>query len=174
MQALGYLGDESETSGTVIYVGQEKLILGYLVLNDSLKEDSAQAVASLKAQGLKVVMLTGDSESSARAIAANLALDQVISEVKPEDKLDHIRALQSSGGKVGMVGDGINDSLALTAADVGFAMGAGADVAVETADAEDLVDRLVLRPGHVAEPRPQRASLFVAVLEFLELKSYLL
>jgi len=134
MQALGFLGDESESSGTVIYVGQNQLILGYLVLNDSLKEDSAQAVASLKAQGLKVIMLTGDSESSARAIAANLALDQVISGVKPEEKLDHIRALQSQGEKVGMVGDGINDSLALTAADVGFAMGAGADVAVETAD----------------------------------------
>jgi Cu+-exporting ATPase len=134
MQALEFTGDESESSGTVIYVGHNQLILGYLVLNDSLKEDSAEAVASLKAQGLKIIMLTGDSESSARAIAANLDLDQVISGVKPEDKLDHIRALQSKGEKVGMVGDGINDSLALTAADVGFAMGAGADVAVETSD----------------------------------------
>jgi len=134
MQALGFSGDESESSGTVIYVGQNQMILGCLVLNDSLKEDSVQAVASLKAQGLKVIMLTGDSESSARAIAARLSLDQVISGVKPEDKLDHIRALQARGEKVGMVGDGINDSLALTAADVGFAMGGGADVAVETAD----------------------------------------
>ncbi len=134
MQTLGYEGNESATSGTVIYVGQDKTILGHLVLNDSLKEDSVQAVAALKAQGLKMVMLTGDSESSALSIASKLALDQIIAEVKPEDKLQHIRALQSKGEKVGMVGDGINDSLALSVADVGFAMGGGADVAIETAD----------------------------------------
>ncbi len=134
MKALGYRGEESDAKGTVIYIGQQQKILGYLVLNDRLKEDSVQAVASLKAQGLKVVMLTGDSESSAREIAASLDLDDVIAEVKPENKLEHIESLQKQGEKVGMVGDGINDSLALTAANVGFAMGEGADVAVETAD----------------------------------------
>lgn len=134
MQTLGYEGNESAASGTVIYVGQDKMILGHLVLNDSLKEDSVQAVAALKAQGLTIVMLTGDSQSSARSIASKLALDQIVAEVKPEDKLQHIRALQSKGEKVGMVGDGINDSLALSVADVGFAMGGGADVAIETAD----------------------------------------
>ncbi len=134
MQSLGYAGDESDAQGTVIYVGLEQNILGHLVLNDALKEDSVQAVAALKSQGLKVVMLTGDSESSARAIAASLDLDDIIAQVKPEGKLEHIEFLQKQGEKVGMVGDGINDSLALTAANVGFAMGEGADVAVETAD----------------------------------------
>ncbi|MFP6809106.1 MAG: heavy metal translocating P-type ATPase [Pseudomonadales bacterium] len=134
MQELGFTGEESVATGTVIYVGQNGRILGHLVLSDTLKEDSAEAVVSLKAQGLKVIMLTGDSKSSAQSIAELLSLDAVIAEVKPEDKLAHIEALQRKGEKVGMVGDGINDSLALTAANVGFAMGEGADVAVETAD----------------------------------------
>ncbi|MCZ6504151.1 MAG: heavy metal translocating P-type ATPase [Gammaproteobacteria bacterium] len=134
MWELGYQGEESRAKGTVIHVGESGKIIGHFVLNDSLKVDSIEAVKALKRQGLKVVMLTGDSESSARVIAEQLPLDDVIAEVRPEDKLDKIRALQSQGEKVGMVGDGINDALALTAADVGFAMGGGADIAVETAD----------------------------------------
>ena len=134
MRELGYQGEESRAKGTVIHVGENGKIIGHFVLNDSLKADSIESVKALKRQGLKVVMLTGDSESSARIIAEQLPLDNVIAEVRPEDKLDKIRALQSQGEKVGMVGDGINDSLALTAADVGFAMGGGADIAVETAD----------------------------------------
>ncbi len=134
MQELGFRGEESDATGTVIYVGREGSILGTIVLDDALKEDSADVVRELRAQGLKVVMLTGDSQSSANAIARDLSLDAVIAEVRPEDKLDTIRELQDRGEKVGMVGDGINDSLALSAADVGFAMGEGADVALESAD----------------------------------------
>lgn len=134
LRELGYQGEASGASGTVIHVGENGKIIGYLVLNDSLKADSIEAVTALKRQGLKVVMLTGDSESSAREIAEHLPLDEVIADVRPEDKLDKIKALQANGEIVGMVGDGINDSLALTAADVGFAMGEGADIAVETAD----------------------------------------
>lgn len=131
---LGYQGEKAVVSGTKIYVGENQQIIGYFVLNDQLKDDSVESVARLKKQGAKVIMLTGDSESSAQAIASKLNLDDVIAEVLPEDKLEVIKALQSKGEKVGMVGDGINDSLALSAADVGFAMGAGADVAIETAD----------------------------------------
>tara|TARA_B100001964_G_C14259552_1_gene614556 strand:- start:1962 stop:4454 length:2493 start_codon:yes stop_codon:yes gene_type:complete len=134
MRELGYQGVDLEAEGTVIHVGEGEKIIGHFVLNDSLKADSIEAVADLKRQGLKVVMLTGDSESSARAIAGQLSLDEIVAGVKPEDKLNKIRDLQARGEKVGMVGDGINDSLALTAADVGFAMGEGADIAVETAD----------------------------------------
>jgi Cu+-exporting ATPase len=134
MRELGYQGVESAAEGTVIHVGEGGKIIGHFVLSDSLKADSIDAVAALKHQGLKVVMLTGDSESSARAIAGQLSLDEVVTGVRPEEKLEKIRALQAQGEKVGMVGDGINDSLALTAADVGFAMGEGADIAVETAD----------------------------------------
>ena len=134
MRELGYQGVDLEAEGTVIHVGEGEQIIGHFVLNDSLKADSIEAVADLKRQGLKVVMLTGDSESSARAIAGQLSLDEIVAGVKPEDKLNKIRDLQARGEKVGMVGDGINDSLALTAADVGFAMGEGADIAVETAD----------------------------------------
>ena len=134
MQELGYQGEASNAKGTVIHVGENGKIIGHLVLNDSLKADSIEAVTELKRQGLKVVMLTGDSESSARAIAELLPFDEVFAEVRPEDKLDKIKTLQANGEIVGMVGDGINDSLALSASDVGFAMGEGADIAVETAD----------------------------------------
>ena len=134
MQELGYEGEQRGTEGTVIHVGEAGKIIGHFVIKDSLKADSIDVVRALKKQGLKVVMLTGDSESSARIIADQLPLDDVIAGVRPEEKLATVKALQLRGEKVGMVGDGINDSLALTAADVGFAMGEGADVAVETAD----------------------------------------
>jgi P-type Cu+ transporter len=134
MSELGYHGKETSIPGTIIYVGEDKQINGFFVLNDVLKEGSRESVIRLRQQGAKVIMLTGDSQSSAELIANELSLDDVIADVLPEDKLKVIQSLQSQGEKVGMVGDGINDSLALSAADVGFAMGAGADVAIETAD----------------------------------------
>jgi Cu+-exporting ATPase len=119
---------------TVIYVGQQARVLGYFSLSDQLKPDSFEAVERLHKLGLKVVMLTGDNEATASKIAVQLNLDAFVAEVAPKDKLAHIQDLQAKGERVAMVGDGINDALALSAADVGFAMGKGADVAIASAD----------------------------------------
>jgi len=119
---------------TIIYVGRQDQVLGYFSLFDSLKVDSLAAVEHLQSLGLKVVMLTGDNVATASQVAAQLSLDDFFAGVAPDAKLAHIHKLQAAGERVGMVGDGINDALALSAADVGFAMGQGADVAIESAD----------------------------------------
>jgi len=119
---------------TVIYVGRDDRVLGYFTLFDSLKSDSMEAVEELQALGLRVVMLTGDNSSTASLVAAQLGLDEFVAGVSPDAKLAHIQRLQAQGEKVGMVGDGINDALALSIAHVGFAMGRGADVAIQSAD----------------------------------------
>ena len=118
---------------TPMLVAMDGELAGVIAVLDALKADSAKAVASLKALGLEVVMLTGDTEATARAIAAEAGIDRVIAEVPPEDKAATIIALQAAGRRVGMVGDGINDAPALAQADVGLAMGTGADVAIESA-----------------------------------------
>jgi len=125
---------ENAPAETRIFVGLGTEIIGSFYLVDQVKDDSLKSVQRLQAMGLKVVMLTGDSHNVARSIGEQLGLEDVVSEVSPEQKLAYIRELQSQGEKVGMVGDGINDTLALSTADVGFAMGAGTDVAMESAD----------------------------------------
>jgi Cu+-exporting ATPase len=128
---------------TVIYVGQQTRVLGYFSLSDQLKPDSVEAVERLQKLGLKVVMLTGDNEATASKIAVQLNLDGFVAGVAPEDKLAHIQKLQIKGERVAMVGDGITDALALSAADVGFAMGRGADVAIASADIALLSNSIV-------------------------------
>ena len=108
--------------------------LGVIAAADVLKPDSQEAVAAMKKQKLQVVMLTGDNETTARAIAAKAGIDRVISDVLPGDKADAVKKLQAEGCKVLMVGDGINDAPALVTADVGMAIGAGTDIAMESAD----------------------------------------
>jgi Cu+-exporting ATPase len=103
-----------------------------LGIADTVKESAARAVRALKSMGLDVVMLTGDNELTAAAIAQTLGIDTVISGVRPDQKENHIRKLQADGKRVVMVGDGINDAPALAAADVGIAIGSGTDVAKET------------------------------------------
>ncbi len=116
----------------VIFANADKL-LGAIAVADTIKEDSPAAIVRLKEMGIRVVMLTGDNETTARAIGAQSGVDQVIASVKPDGKEAVIRELMQQG-KVTMVGDGINDAPALTAADLGIAIGAGTDVAIDAAD----------------------------------------
>lgn len=104
------------------------------ILEDEIREDSAEAITALHRLGIKVVMCTGDFHKTADAVGQALGIDAVFSELMPEQKLKIIRDLQEQGYKVGMVGDGVNDAPALAQADTGFAIGSGTDVAIENAD----------------------------------------
>ncbi|MGK7223453.1 heavy metal translocating P-type ATPase [Kocuria flava] len=127
--------EEAEAAGrTAIAVGWDGRIRGVLVVADTLKPTSAQAVAELKNLGLRPVLLTGDNTRAAQAIAAEVGIEEVIAEVMPEDKVDVVTRLQESGRVVAMVGDGVNDAAALAQSDLGIAMGTGTDVAIEASD----------------------------------------
>jgi Cu2+-exporting ATPase len=118
---------------TVVYVVRAASVLGMLALADVIRPESADAVASLKKRGIRVAMLTGDTAEVARWVGAQLGIDEIFSEVLPADKSNVVERLQKSGAKVAMVGDGVNDAPALARADVGIAIGAGTDVAIESA-----------------------------------------
>ncbi|MBU2226581.1 MAG: heavy metal translocating P-type ATPase [Proteobacteria bacterium] len=119
---------------TVMVVARDGELAGLISVSDTLKPESGEAIAELHRQGIKVVMLTGDNLQTARAIAAEVNIDEVFAEVRPEEKSSKIKELQNAGRKVGMVGDGINDAPALAQADIGLAIGTGTDVAIETGD----------------------------------------
>jgi Cu+-exporting ATPase len=119
---------------TLVYVGVDGRLAGVLAIADPIKPSSREAIARLHAMGLDVVMLTGDNESAAQAIARGAGVDRVVAGVLPDGKVAEIRRLQAEGKVVAMVGDGINDAPALAQADVGMAIGGGADIAVEAAD----------------------------------------
>ena len=119
---------------TVVAVGWDGQARGVLVVADTVKPTSAQAVSQMRDLGLTPVLLTGDNEAVARQIAAEVGIDTVIAEVMPKDKVDVIARLQSEGRTVAMVGDGVNDAPALAQADLGLAMGTGTDVAIEASD----------------------------------------
>ncbi|MGI8692324.1 MAG: heavy metal translocating P-type ATPase [Geodermatophilaceae bacterium] len=127
--------DAAESAGrTVIAVGWDGAVRGLLVVSDTIKATSLQAVAELRDLGLRPVLLTGDNERAARTIAAEVGIAEVIAEVMPAGKVDVVRRLQAEGRVVAMVGDGVNDAAALAQSDLGIAMGTGTDVAIEASD----------------------------------------
>ncbi len=128
------LSDKTREQGqTILYLAIDRQPAGLLSVADPIKKETPEAIQSLKAAGLRLVMLTGDHEGTARAVANKLGIDDVFAEVMPEQKLAIIRQLKNDGRKVAMAGDGVNDAPALAEADVGIAMGSGADVAMQTA-----------------------------------------
>lgn len=138
----------AEEGKTPLYFTVGDKMLGIIAVADVVKQDSAQAIKELRNMGIQVVMLTGDNRRTARAIGRQVGLDEVVSDVLPEDKESVIRKLIKSG-KTAMVGDGINDAPALTRADVGIAIGAGADVALEAADVVLMKSRLTDVPAAI-------------------------
>ena len=132
-KVIGKADKLSEEGKTPLFFEEDGRLLGIIAVADTIKEDSPQAIREMKALGLTTVMLTGDNEKTAKAIAAQAGVDDVIAGVLPDGKEAVIRKLQEQG-KVAMVGDGINDAPALTRADIGIAIGAGTDVAIDSAD----------------------------------------
>ncbi|HJW61250.1 MAG TPA: HAD-IC family P-type ATPase, partial [Actinomycetota bacterium] len=122
-----------ERGATVLYVVRDDKVVGALSLEDAVRPESRQAVDELHRLGKRVVMITGDARQVAEAVAATLGVDEVLAEVLPEDKDSAVAGLQARGLMVAMVGDGVNDAPALARADVGIAIGAGTDLAIESA-----------------------------------------
>ncbi|MBS1262381.1 MAG: Copper-exporting P-type ATPase B [Calditrichaeota bacterium] len=128
------LAGAARRGGTVVYVIVADELAGAIALADKLRPESKQAIDELHAMGLRVMMVTGDNEHVARDVAEQIGLDDIYAEVRPEEKVEVVKRLQNEGLRVAMTGDGINDAPALATADIGIAIGAGTDVAAETAD----------------------------------------
>jgi Cu2+-exporting ATPase len=168
---MGGLAAEAErwqgTGQTVVHVAADGRLIGLIAIADAPRPTSVAMVKGMKKRGVGVAMLTGDNRATAERIARELGIDQVIADVLPGQKAEKIKELQRQGRKVGMVGDGVNDAPALTQADVGFAIGAGTDVAMESADVvlmrSDPQDVLVAIALSRATLRKMRQNLFWAV-----------
>jgi Cd2+/Zn2+-exporting ATPase len=164
------LNDDGKSVSVLIVAGRPA---GLIAMRDELREDAREGIARLRSLGIGAVMLTGDNERTARAIGRELDME-VRAGLLPEDKLRHIRELKASGAKVGKVGDGINDAPALAAADIGIAMGGGADVALETADAAVLNGRITDVASMVELSRRTMANIRQNIVLSLGLKGVFL
>jgi Cu+-exporting ATPase len=153
---------------TPLYVAIDGALAGILAVADRPKSNSQTALAKMQSQGLRLIMLTGDNEKTARAIAAQVGLTELIANVLPEGKLEAVKQLQSQGEIVAMVGDGVNDAPVLAQANVGFAMGSGSDVAIESADVTLMRSDLTNVPAAIAlsraTMRTMRQNLFWAFI----------
>ena len=125
---------DTKDYGTEVFVACNGEVVGYIVIADSLKNDSKDAIINLKKRGIKTIMLTGDAKQSAEAIAKETGIEEVYAKLLPDEKLEHLKGIRSKYGEVMFVGDGINDAPVLAGADIGAAMGSGADAAIEAAD----------------------------------------
>lgn len=156
----------AEDGKTPLYFADDKKLLGVIAAADVVKPTSRAAIEQFKALGIDVVMLTGDNRRTAEAIRKQLSINRVVAEVLPQDKESEVRRIQQNGGKVAMIGDGINDSPALARADVGIAIGAGTDIAIESADIvlmkSDLMDAVTAIQLSRAVIRNIRQNLFWA------------
>jgi len=151
------LDDDAErlrkAGASVMYLAMDGALAGLLAVADPIKDSTPAAIAALKAAGLRLIMATGDGETTARAVAKELGIDEVHGEVRPQDKADLVAQLKKDGRRVAMAGDGINDAPALAAADVGIAMGTGTDVAMSSAQVTLVKGDLrgILRARQVSE-----------------------
>ena len=160
-----------DTVGTVVLVAVEGVLRGLLEIADTLKEGAADAVASLNKLGIATAMLTGDSRETAQAVAERLGLDEVHARLLPEQKLEVLRSIRSRRGKTMFVGDGINDAPVLAGADVGAAMGSGADAAIEAADVVFMTGDIRAVPESLAIARRTRAIAWQNVYFALAVKA---
>jgi Cu+-exporting ATPase len=129
-----WVGQYQSQGMTVIAVAQSNQLLGFIAVADTIKSDSKQAITTFKELGLTPILLTGDNKLAAESIAEQVGIQEIYSEVMPEDKVAVITQLQAEGKVVAMVGDGVNDAAALVKADLGMSMGSGTDVAIEASD----------------------------------------
>ena len=141
---------ESVSYGTEVFLAKDGVLIGAVIIADTLKDDAKSAIASLKAQNLHTVMLTGDSESAANAIAKETGIDEVYSKLLPDEKLSKLQEQRTKHGAVMFVGDGINDAPVLAGADCGAAMGSGADAAIEAADVVFMTSSVEAIPQAIA------------------------
>ena len=148
----------AEEGKTPLYFAKDDTLLGMIAVADTMKEDSADAVSQMQKMGLRVVMLTGDNEKTANAIGREAGVDEVIAGVLPDEKEAVIQKLKENG-KVAMVGDGINDAPALTQADIGIAIGAGTDVAMDAADVVLMKSKLSDVPAAIRLSRATRKNI---------------
>jgi len=156
-EALRRAAEQAERQGrTPVWVAVDGVVRGLVVVSDTVKDDAAETISQLRRLGLEPVLLTGDNAGAARAVADQLGIDEVVAEVRPADKVDHVKRLQQRGRVVAMVGDGVNDAAALAQADLGMAMGTGTDVAIEAADITLVGGRLRAVPDAI---RLARATL---------------
>jgi len=125
---------QESNARTVVAVASDRALVGVVAIADAIKPDAVAAIQRLRAHGVRTVMVTGDNQATADAVARQTGVDAVLAQVLPQGKAEHVRALQQEGKKVAFVGDGINDAPALAQADLGIAMGGGTQIAIEAGD----------------------------------------